>query len=99
MARLRWLGERCGDRRVRGIWDWRCRGSCCVCPTGSETSPVESFEFEEMPGEPVHNHYLWGNPAFACALALGQVFEERGSMDSVPASFATASGYRCIRSS
>jgi hypothetical protein len=38
-------------------------------PYGSRTSPIESFEFEEMPDAPVHSGYLWGNPALAC-LAL-----------------------------
>ncbi len=53
-------------------------------PYGEDTSPVESFTFEEMPGEPVHTHYLWGNPAFACALVLGQLFEREGSLLQVP---------------
>ncbi len=45
-------------------------------PYGSGTSPIESFEFEEMPGAPVESAYLWGNPALAClALAAGP---ERG---------------------
>jgi type VI secretion system protein ImpC len=39
---------------------------------------VESFAFEEMDAEPVHEHYLWGNPALAVALLLGQAFEEEG---------------------
>ena len=45
-------------------------------PYGKETVPVESFNFEEMPGAPVHRHYLWCNPSFACALAIGS--EEQG---------------------
>jgi type VI secretion system protein ImpC len=53
-------------------------------PYGKETARVESFEFEEMTAEPEHNHYLWGNPAFACALVLGQLFEEQGSLMRVP---------------
>src|SRR5260221_10357036 len=46
-------------------------------PYGKETSAVESFEFEEMP-KSVHQDYLWGNPAFCCALLLGQAFETYG---------------------
>ncbi len=42
-------------------------------PYGRKTSPVESFEFEEMP-ESIHQNYLWGNPAFCCAYLLGQTF-------------------------
>jgi type VI secretion system protein ImpC len=38
-------------------------------PYGRHTSAIEAFEFEEMPGAPVHKGYLWGNPALAC-LAL-----------------------------
>ena len=45
-------------------------------PYGKETSPVESFDFEEFLGQPVHEDYLWGNPAFAVALLLAQSFSE-----------------------
>jgi type VI secretion system protein ImpC len=34
-------------------------------PYGARTSTIDSFAFEEMPGAPVHAHYLWGNPALA----------------------------------
>ncbi|MDT8274053.1 MAG: type VI secretion system contractile sheath large subunit, partial [Desulfomonilia bacterium] len=34
-------------------------------PYGPDTEPIEGFDFEEMAGDPVHEHYLWGNPAFA----------------------------------
>jgi type VI secretion system protein ImpC len=54
-------------------------------PYGKDTAPVDSFDFEEMPGEPAHSDYLWGNPAFACALALGQVFEQQGAGMRIPA--------------
>jgi type VI secretion system protein ImpC len=47
-------------------------------PYGQETSPLEAFEFEEFPGPPSHNGYLWGNSAFAVALLLGQSFSESG---------------------
>lgn len=47
-------------------------------PYGAETSAVESFAFEEFSGPPSHNAYLWGNPAFALALLLGQSFNEAG---------------------
>jgi len=45
-------------------------------PYGKKTSPVESIEFEEFPSDPVHEEYLWGNPAFAIGLLLGQSFSE-----------------------
>jgi type VI secretion system protein ImpC len=47
-------------------------------PYGQETSPLESFEFEEFPGPPSHNGYLWGNSAFVVALLLGQSFSDAG---------------------
>lgn len=47
-------------------------------PYGSETSPLESFEFEEFLGAPSHEAYLWGNPAFALALLLGGSFSTAG---------------------
>ncbi len=53
-------------------------------PYGKKTVPVEGFAFEEMKGEPVHSEYLWGNPAFACALVLGRLFEQQGSLSPVP---------------
>jgi type VI secretion system protein ImpC len=46
-------------------------------PYGKATSPVEAFDFEEMP-ESVHAAYLWGNPAFACAYILGRAFRSHG---------------------
>jgi type VI secretion system protein ImpC len=53
-------------------------------PYGKETVSIDSFEFEEMRGEPLHTEYLWGNPAFACALAMGRLYEQEGSLADVP---------------
>jgi type VI secretion system protein ImpC len=47
-------------------------------PYGPRTDPCERFHFEEMPGVPLHEHYLWGNPALACALLLGRSFSRDG---------------------
>jgi type VI secretion system protein ImpC len=47
-------------------------------PYGSDTEPTERFEFEEIPGSPQHENYLWGNPAFACACLLAQAFSRDG---------------------
>ena len=60
-------------------------------PYGEKTSTVESFPFEEMPGEPSHREYLWGNPAFACAYLLGQSFGSEG-WDLRPGTRAVISG-------
>jgi type VI secretion system protein ImpC len=54
-------------------------------PYGKNTVPVDAFDFDEMPGDPVHTDYLWGNPAFACALALGELFARQGSLVRIPA--------------
>jgi type VI secretion system protein ImpC len=43
-------------------------------PYGKKTDPLESFDFEEMPGVPSHQEYLWGNPAFACVQLLAEAF-------------------------
>jgi len=47
-------------------------------PYGEKTEPLESFPFEEMPDASVHDHYLWGNPAWASACLLGRAFLENG---------------------
>jgi type VI secretion system protein ImpC len=47
-------------------------------PYGKDTDPIDAFPFEEMPDAHTHEHYLWGNPAFPCALLLAQSFGEEG---------------------
>jgi len=47
-------------------------------PYGKNSDPIECFNFEEMPGLPWHEGYLWGNPGFGCALLLGRAFAENG---------------------
>ncbi|HXJ88540.1 MAG TPA: type VI secretion system contractile sheath large subunit [Candidatus Binatia bacterium] len=47
-------------------------------PYGKETSPLDSFDFEEFYGPPTHREYLWGNPAFLVALMVGRTFEATG---------------------
>jgi type VI secretion system protein ImpC len=47
-------------------------------PYGTETDPIEVFEFEEIPEKPDHNHYLWGNSSFVCVCLLGQTFVRNG---------------------
>jgi type VI secretion system protein ImpC len=47
-------------------------------PYGTKTDPIDSFPFEEVPGVPEHEAYLWGNSALACALALAGAFEQGG---------------------
>ncbi len=47
-------------------------------PYGSHTDEIEAFPFEELPGEPEHASFLWGNPAFACILQMGRALLEGG---------------------
>jgi type VI secretion system protein ImpC len=47
-------------------------------PYGKETSPVESFDFEEMPEGSAHEGYLWGSPAVACTYVLAEAFSRCG---------------------
>jgi type VI secretion system protein ImpC len=54
-------------------------------PYGPRTSPIDSFEFEEMPGAPVHRHYLWGNAAVACLAVLARGEPENLNLDGLPA--------------
>ncbi len=54
-------------------------------PYGPRTSPIDSFEFEEMPGAPVHDHYLWGNAGVACLAILARGEAENLNLDGLPA--------------
>lgn len=47
-------------------------------PYGKETDPVDSFNFEEMGETPVHEDYLWGDPALFCIRLLGRSFTRDG---------------------
>ncbi|MGD8375469.1 MAG: type VI secretion system contractile sheath large subunit [Acidobacteriota bacterium] len=47
-------------------------------PYGAKTDPIDAFAFEEIPGAPRHEQFLWGGPAFACAALIARAFQERG---------------------
>ena len=48
-------------------------------PYGTDTEPTEQFDFEEMPPENYkHDHYVWGNPSFACVYLLSNSFTQYG---------------------
>jgi type VI secretion system protein ImpC len=47
-------------------------------PYGSETEPLEMFQFEEFTGAPEHDGYLWSNSCFVAALLLAQSFSAYG---------------------
>jgi type VI secretion system protein ImpC len=54
-------------------------------PYGTHTSPIDSFPFEEMPGAPAHQHYLWGNAAVACLAVLVRGEADNLNLDGLPA--------------
>jgi len=47
-------------------------------PFGSETVPVETFQFEEETTGTDHNRYLWGNAAWALGARVNQAFAAYG---------------------
>jgi type VI secretion system protein ImpC len=38
-------------------------------PYGKAGDPIETFTFEELPGQPPHEAFLWGHPGLLCACA------------------------------
>ena len=47
-------------------------------PYGKEATAVDAFDFEELTTPPSHGDFLWGSPALATALLLGEAFLEDG---------------------
>ncbi len=47
-------------------------------PYGANTRSIDAFEYEECDGRHDWNGYLWGNPAYACAVMLAQGFDKDG---------------------
>jgi type VI secretion system protein ImpC len=41
-------------------------------PYGSDTDPIDTFDFHELPPNPEPERFLWGNPAIGCAYLLGR---------------------------
>jgi type VI secretion system protein ImpC len=71
-------------------------------PYDPREEPCETIEFDEMASPPVHDDYLWGNPAIACALLLGAAFERAGwqmrpgdvaELDGLPLHLYRSHGY------
>ena len=65
-------------RRRRGQHRDEPRRLLLRLPYGKETNAVEAFDFEELSTPPAHEEYLWGSPALALALLLGEAFLEDG---------------------
>ncbi|HEX6534373.1 MAG TPA: type VI secretion system contractile sheath large subunit [Gemmatimonadaceae bacterium] len=47
-------------------------------PYGAAAEAIDSFPFEEVATPPAHESLLWGNPAMACVLLLGESFTSAG---------------------
>jgi type VI secretion system protein ImpC len=47
-------------------------------PYGKDSDALDSFEFEELGQEREHESYMWGNPAFACAMLIATAYQTKG---------------------
>lgn len=47
-------------------------------PYGKSSDPIDAFPFEEMAATPVHETYLWGNPAWLWGYLLADAFAAEG---------------------
>jgi type VI secretion system protein ImpC len=49
-------------------------------PYGQKSDEIDSFQFEEIGGDPKREHeaFLWGNPAYGCAMLIGMAYLQRG---------------------
>lgn len=60
-------------------------------PYGRRTDAIAAFAFEEQPVRPEHESFLWGNPAFAYAVAVARALDPdgdpstAGSIEGLPA--------------
>lgn len=45
-------------------------------PYGKRSDPLDRFEFEELDGEPAHEHFLWAPGSLGIALLLGRSYEQ-----------------------
>ena len=52
-------------------------------PYGSATVPIEAFNYEERVDGTEHNHYLWGNAAYAMAANINKAFALYGWCASI----------------
>jgi type VI secretion system protein ImpC len=54
-------------------------------PYGKSGDPIDSFPFEELPGEAAHESFLWGHPAILCGCLLADAFEDEDAEFDPPA--------------
>ena len=71
-------GRPCGDRGKPLFLGLVWPRFLLRLPYGKGTDPISAFDYEEMPPDPQHDGYLWGNPALLCACMLGQAFGQTG---------------------
>lgn len=67
-------------------------------PYGPRNDPTSVFDFEELPVGPSREQFLWGNPAFACALLVGRA-DGTGSVPDLPTPLYRDAGGDAIRPS
>jgi type VI secretion system protein ImpC len=65
-------------------------------PYGPKNDPTTVFDFEELPVSPSRERFLWGNPAFACALLVGRA-DGTGSVPDLPTPLYRDSGGDAIQ--
>lgn len=71
-----WITMRTGPEAVSlGL---ACPRFLLRMPYGRLTDPISGFAFEEFAGRPEARAYLWGHPALAVGVLLGQLFAESG---------------------
>lgn len=52
-------------------------------PYGKETRPIEAFDYEENVDGKVHEHYCWGNAAYAYGARLTEAFAKYGWLAAI----------------
>ena len=75
------------------ILDGRQQRFLLRAPYGRNSSPIDTFAFEEHDGDPetAHDRYLWGNAAFLKAEQLARAFADQG-WDMVPGETSQTDG-------
>ena len=53
-------------------------------PYGKGSDSIDSFPFEEVPNPAAHKTFLWGSPAFLCALAMLDPSAAGGDIGELP---------------
>jgi len=54
-------------------------------PYGKSSDRIESFPFEELPGEAAHESFLWGHSGILCGCLLAEAFQDEDADFELPA--------------